>query len=168
MSLVRSFIALIVVLVYACAPVAGATTFAKGIGDATGPLVALGIAATYFGSGENAKAKTARVSDAAIIAVGMAELLKPNLNVDDDGKHLHDFPSGHTAIAFGTATAMADVFPKQKWVLYAGAALVSWSRVESDAHTWSDVLGGAALGFGVGRWSVKSQDGLLLGRVYRF
>lgn len=168
MSLNRSFIALIVVLVYACAPVAASTTFAKGISDATGPLVALGIAATYFGSGEHAKANTARVADAAIIAVGMAELLKPNLNVDDDGRRLHSFPSGHTAIAFGTATAMADVFPKQKWLLYAGAALVGWSRVECDAHTWGDVLGGAALGFGVGRWSVKSQDGLLLGRVYRF
>lgn len=168
MSLNRSFIALIVVLVYACAPVAASTTFAEGIGDATGPLVALGIAATYFGSGEQAKAKTARVADAALIAVGAAELLKPNLNVDDDGRHLHSFPSGHAAIAFGTAAAMADVFPKQKWVVYAGAALVGWSRVESDAHTWRDVLGGAALGLGVGRWSVKSQDGLLLGRVYRF
>jgi len=169
MPLNRSFIALIVVLVYACAPVAASTTFAQGVGDATGPLVALGIAATYFGSGEHAKAETARVADAALIAVGTAAMLKPNLSVEEAGSgHVHSFPSGHTAIAFGTATAMAEVFPKQKWLLYAGAALVGWSRVESDAHTWRDVLGGAALGFGVGRWSVTSQDGLLLGRVYRF
>ena len=162
-----TLIALAVVLVYACAPAEAARSFAKGVGDVTGPLVAVGIAATYFGSDEHAKAKTARVTDAAVIAYGMAKLLKPNLNVGDS-RHRHGFPSGHTAVAFGTATAMADVFPKQKWFLYAGAALVGWSRVESDAHTWGDVLGGAALGFGVGRWSVSAPDGLLLGRVYRY
>lgn len=169
MPVKRALIALAVVLIYACAPVAASTTFAKGVGDATAPLVALGIAATYLGAGEHSEAKAARVADAALISSGVAAALKPRLRVDDaDSGHTHSFPSGHTAIAFGTATAMANVFPKQKWLLYGGAALVGWSRVESGAHTWGDVLGGAALGFGVGRWSITSQDGLLLGRVYRF
>lgn len=168
MLLNRSLTAIAVVLACACAPVAAATTFAKGLGDATGPLVAAGIAATYFGSFEKAQAKAARVADAAVISLGVAELLKPNMNVDGAGKHLHDFPSGHTAIAFSSATSLAEFFPKQKWAFYAGAALVGWSRVESDAHSWQDVLGGAALGFAAGKWSMTSQDGLLIGRVYKF
>ena len=163
----RALIASAVVLAYACAPVIAATNFAQGVGDATGPLVVAGIAASYVGSGQRSMARAARVADAAVVGLGMAELLKPNLNVDDD-EFRHSFPSGHTAIAFGTATVMADVFPKQKWLLYTGAALIGWSRVESGAHSWGDVLGGAALGFGAGRWSMSAADGLLLGRVYRF
>ena len=167
MTLVRFLTVLLIVSICACAPVA-ASTFAKNLGDATGPIVAAGIAATYFGSGDDAQAKAARVADAAVIAVGMAELLKPNMKANDDDLYRHSFPSGHTAIAFGAATALADLNPKHKWLYYAGAALIGWSRVESDAHTWGDVLGGAALGFGVGRLSVSSHDGLLIGRVYKF
>lgn len=167
MPVKRTLVALAIVVVCACAPVMAATSFAKSVGDVTGPLVAVGIAATYFGSGEHSDANAARVTDAAVVAIGVAELLKPNLNVDSD-RFRHGFPSGHAAIAFGTATAMADVFPRQKWLLYAGAALVGWSRVESGAHSWGDVLGGAALGFGAGKWSMSAPEGLLLGRVYRF
>lgn len=164
----RALVTLIVICVVGIAtPAVAATTFAKGLGDATGPLVAVGIAATYLGSGEHAKADAARTADAAIIALGTAELLKPSFDIDDSG-HVHSFPSGHTAIAFATATSLAQIQPKHKWLYYAGAALVGWSRVESDAHTWSDVLGGAALGFGAGKWSMGSTDGLLIGRVYKF
>lgn len=159
-------IVLLISMVGACAP-AASTTFAQGLSDVTGPLVVAGIAATAFGSGDHGKAKAARVADAAIIALGTAELLKPNLQVSDNG-HVHSFPSGHTAIAFATATSLADVNPEHKWLYYAGAALIGWSRVETDAHTWGDVLAGAALGFGAGRWSMSSADGLLIGRVYRF
>ena len=168
MSVGKTLIALVVIASFACAPVAAATTFANGLGDATAPLVAVGIAATYFGRGEHAQAKAARVADAALISVGTAALLKPCLNVNDNPQHVHSFPSGHTAIAFGTATALADLHPKRKWLFYAGAALIGWSRVESDAHTWRDVLGGAAVGIGVGHWSMTSKDGLLIGRVFRF
>lgn len=167
MFAVRSLVALGVILAFACAPVAAATTFARGLGDATGPLVAVGIAATYFGSDNHAKAKAARVADSAIIALGTAELLKPNLTVNDNGFQ-HSFPSGHTAIAFATATSLAELKPKHKWLFYAGAALIGWSRVESGAHTWRDTLGGAALGIGVGKLSMSSRDGLMIGKVYKF
>ncbi|NLN79412.1 MAG: phosphatase PAP2 family protein [Armatimonadetes bacterium] len=166
MTIGRIVVSFAILISFVCVP-AAADSFATNVGDATGPLVAVGIAATYLAAGEHNTAKAARVADAAVIAVGAAELIKPNINVD---KHQfrHGFPSGHVAIAFGTATAMADVFPKQKWLLYAGAALVGWSRVESRAHSWGDVVGGAALGYGVGKWSMSSSDGLMLGRVYRF
>lgn len=163
----RAVTAIILVsIVGACIP-AAATTFAKGLGDATGPLVAVGIAATYFGSGDDAKPTAARVADSAFIAWATAQLLKPNLRIGH-GDDLHGFPSGHSAIAFATATSLAEAEPKHKWLYYAGAALIGWSRVEANAHTWGDVAAGAALGFGVGKWSMSSEDGLMLGRVYRF
>lgn len=163
----KAIIAVFAAAILAASIPVAATTFAEGVGDATGPLVAVGIAATYLGSGDHAKSDAARTADAAIIALGAAELLKPNLRIGH-GNDLHGFPSGHTAIAFAAATSLAEAHPKQKWLLYAGAALVGWSRVESDAHSWGDVIGGAALGFGAGKWSMSSADGLMIGRVHKF
>jgi membrane-associated phospholipid phosphatase len=163
----RAFVAVILLLIVAaCAPVA-ANTFARQVGDATGPLVAVSLAATYLGGGDQDKSDAVRAADAAIIAVATAELLKPNLTVNSH-EYEHSFPSGHAAIAFATASALAQAKPKHKWLYYAGAALVGWSRVESRAHTWGDVAAGAALGIGVGKLSMQSSDGLLIGRVYRF
>lgn len=164
----KSLVTIALVLGCVCAPAVAASTFAKDLGDATGPLVVAGIAATYFNGGDGAAAKAAKVTDAAAVSVGISELLKPNLSVGGEGTHIHSFPSGHTAIAFGTATSLSEVFPKQKWALYAGAALIGWGRVEADEHTWKDVLGGAALGVGVGKWAMASPDGLLIGKVYKF
>ncbi len=163
----KTIICLALLAALACAPAAAGSKFADGLGDATGPLVGLGIAATFFGSGDNAKNDAVKVGDAAVVSVGLAELLKPNLKVENNGYN-HSFPSGHTAIAFGTATALAELHPKQKWLYYAGAALLGWSRVESDAHTWKDVLGGAALGIGAGRLSMTSDGGLMFARIVRF
>ena len=53
-------------------------------------------------------------------------------------------------------------------LVYAGAAVVGWSTVAIDAHSWVDVLGGAALGIAVGNWSISSGDGLMIGRAFRF
>jgi len=141
--------------------------FADRVSDATGPLVGLGIAATFFGPGDNARNDAVKVADAAAVSLGFAELLKPNMNIDDSG-HVHGFPSGHVAIAFGAATALADLHPSQKWTYYAGAALIGWSRVESGAHTWKDVLGGAAVGLGIGQLSMTTDGGLLFARVIKF
>lgn len=55
-------------------------------------------------------------------------------------------PSGHTAVAFSMAGVLAHEFPEQKWLWYALAALVGWSRVETDNHWPSDVVAGALLG----------------------
>lgn len=150
-----------------CAPVAACNSFAQDVSDATAPLVALGIAATFLGSVDDAQSDAARVADAAIIAVGTAELLKPNIRIGH-GDELHGFPSGHAAIAFGAASALGEAHPRHKWLYYAGAALIGWSRVETGAHSWGDVLGGAALGITVGKWSMSSSDGLMIGRAYRF
>ena len=58
------------------------------------------------------------------------------------------FPSGHAVTAFAMATAIGFVSPKWRWPLMFAAAMIAASRVIIGAHYVSDVLAGAALGFG--------------------
>jgi len=68
------------------------------------------------------------------------------------------FPSGHTAMAFSVATSYAVMARRQHLphatrngiLLFSGAAGVGAMRVAAGRHFVSDVLGGAALGAGVG------------------
>src|SRR5205807_3282687 len=55
------------------------------------------------------------------------------------------FPSGHGAIAFATATALAILFPRWRLAFYAVAALVGIERIAENAHYLSDVVGAAGL-----------------------
>ncbi len=63
------------------------------------------------------------------------------------------FPSGHTALAFGMASAI-DTETKAKWVpfvVYPLAAAVGWSRLRDNKHWLSDVVAGA----GLGTWTAR-------------
>lgn len=66
------------------------------------------------------------------------------------------FPSGHSANAFAAATALGFLFPRQRWIFYAAAALVGLSRIILNVHFVSDVLMGGYVGFAaaalVRRW----------------
>lgn len=70
-------------------------------------------------------------------------------------------PSGHTTIAFGLATALADDIGRP-WAtvgLYTLASGVAWSRLNDDRHWLSDVAAGAAIGIASaklvnGRWRI--------------
>ena len=63
------------------------------------------------------------------------------------------FPSGHAALAFATAAAVAMLFPEVRWRwlrrgAYAAACVVAAERVAENAHWLSDVVAAAALGIG--------------------
>jgi membrane-associated phospholipid phosphatase len=69
-----------------------------------------------------------------------------------DGRNLC-FPSGHAALAFATAAAVAILWPDPRrrwlrWTAYAVAGLVALERVAENAHWLSDVVAAAALGVG--------------------
>ena len=77
------------------------------------------------------------------------------------------FPSGHTSLAFSTATALCLKYPK--WYVIVPSSLwacsVGYSRMNLGAHYPSDVLAGAVLGAGsayvtylVNNWFWKKQE----------
>lgn len=65
------------------------------------------------------------------------------------------FPSGHATLSFAMATVIALEYKETIWVpvlCYSLATLISLSRIQSGEHWPSDVLIGAALGYGVGKF----------------
>lgn len=64
------------------------------------------------------------------------------------------FPSAHTSIAFGIASVFSEHYREHKWVgrvLYTLAGITALSRVYDNAHWFSDVFAGAAIGIYVGK-----------------
>jgi membrane-associated phospholipid phosphatase len=50
------------------------------------------------------------------------------------------WPSSHTMVAFGAATALSRLYPRAKWVWFALAAGCGVTRVLSRAHFFSDAM----------------------------
>lgn len=65
------------------------------------------------------------------------------------------FPSGDSAVAWSTSTALASEFPVIAIPLYMLAFLTSLGRVVREAHFLSDVVAGAGLGYICARWLAK-------------
>jgi membrane-associated phospholipid phosphatase len=66
----------------------------------------------------------------------------------------HSFPSGHTMSAFAIATIIASEYKEYKVVpviCYSIATLTGLSRINDNKHWASDVLMGAALGYGMAK-----------------
>jgi membrane-associated phospholipid phosphatase len=67
------------------------------------------------------------------------------------------FPSGHSASAFAVATVIAARYREHRWVpwvAYGAAAVLSVSRLPTQAHFPSDIFVGAAMGYSISRFVV--------------
>jgi undecaprenyl-diphosphatase len=64
------------------------------------------------------------------------------------------FPSGHAASALAGACALARLAPEARSIFWILAALIAFSRVYLGVHYPADVLAGALLGLGIGKFVV--------------
>jgi len=72
---------------------------------------------------------------------------------------LQSFPSGEATQAF-TIAAVVAAHSDERWVdvtAWSLAGLIGWQRVNFDRHWASDVVAGALIGSGIGRWVVRRR-----------
>lgn len=81
-----------------------------------------------------------------------------NKSFNDD---YSSFPSGHSAVAFATATIIAEAYKDKKGVpelAYTLATLTALSRVYNDKHWASDVFTGSLIGYLTGKGFIKLKE----------
>ncbi|GIL17532.1 MAG: hypothetical protein BroJett040_12830 [Oligoflexia bacterium] len=112
--------------------------------------VNFGIALTqYFVDRENGISHLRALGFTAVTTTAMKKAFRrerPNQSNHDS------FPSGHTSSAFATATSLTHAYGWRAAVIFYPLSVgVGLSRISSDDHWFSDVVGGAFLGFIWGR-----------------
>ena len=112
---------------------------------------------------QNLKKNSFKLAESLVVTAAIAEVMKVTINrdrpfvkypmdvfpnkIDETGKSM---PSGHTAFAFTTATAIYLAYPKWYVALpaFTWATAVGYSRMYLGQHYPSDVLMGAIVGGG--------------------
>ena len=56
------------------------------------------------------------------------------------------FPSGHASATFSLAFVLSLYYPRLWWLWYGCAALVTWSRIQTNAHTPLQITAGMLFG----------------------
>jgi membrane-associated phospholipid phosphatase len=122
------------------------------------PLSAFGMA-TYRGDEEGQK----EFAKSFVVNLGLTYALKYGLRNTDLDKRpnggKHSFPSGHSAAAFQGAFFIQKRYGSEYGVpAIALAGFTGYTRVRGDYHHWRDVVGGAALAYGVNHFLVTKYE----------
>lgn len=140
---------------------------ASGVGDQAPLFTLFGLLTAYGLLTGNSRAATAGARAVASVLVATAaksaikrtiSRTRPNV-VMDEGRYAmvplgpdegpwHSFPSGHTAGSVAAARALARVYPEASGPAYLAAAAIALVQVPRGAHYPTDVVAGAALGWG--------------------
>jgi len=122
------------------------------------PLAAAGEIGLYATGGKDGKYEAIQGAKALAATGLITELLKYTVREKrPDGSSMDSFPSGHTSEAFAMATVLSSYHPNLTWYAYPAAAIIGWSRVETDKHRWRDVAAGAIIGTVVAKQFAKQK-----------
>lgn len=129
----------------------------------SGVAVAGLFVASRFTGNPRFRAVSYDLLDAFIVNWGYTTALKHAIHRErPDGSDNVSFPSGHSSNAFTLATVVERHFGWRAGIpAYTFASAMAVSRLQRNKHWLSDVVGGAALGYVVGR-SVVRVNGLPL------
>lgn len=89
------------------------------------------------------------------------EAIEGALLVSQEITRSYSFPSGHATFAFALATILSFKEPKLKFILYSVAILICLTRIYLGRHYPLDVVGGAVIGFIVGKFTIILEKTLL-------
>ena len=103
------------------------------------------------------RAMTYDMLDGVVVNLAYTELLKVAVGRErPNGENNKSFPSGHTSNSFTLAAVAERHYGWKVGVpAYTLASVVGASRIQQDKHYLSDVVGGATLGYIVGRTTVR-------------
>lgn len=159
----------------------GKTSFYKIVSGSTIPFC-VAIPATYLLTGiighhKDLTKQALYITESIVISQVISFATKAIVNRERPAEHdptlialrnakSGSFPSGHTSIAFATATSLA--FISHKWYIivpaFGWASLVGYSRLYLGVHYPTDVIAGAILGSGsawlsfkLNKWMHKSK-----------
>lgn len=85
----------------------------------------------------------------ALFVTGVVQLSKRFLIADialrPSGGY-EGFPSGHASATFSLAFVLSLYYPRLWWIWYSIAGLITWSRVQTNAHTELQIAAGMIFG----------------------
>lgn len=122
-----------------------------------------GVALPLLLNSKNGKNQSLRALDSLATSFLVCEGLKAVTDVKrPDSDSRDSFPSCHATLAFTIATMQSEYQPKYALLWYAGASAIAYSRINLNRHRWTEVLAGAAIGYGIAKLELSQPHGLIL------